>query len=97
MTKQIKHLPQIVKTKIPVTCSVSVKKNKPISIILETNTAPFYDNVSVKFVSDIVPEVSINSPITETRITEQLNKLGNTPYTFEKLNINLDENLHILV
>ena len=81
--------------KIPVTCSVSVKKNKPISIILETNTAPFYDNVSVKFVSDIVPEVSINSPITETRITEQLNKLGNTPYTFEKLNINLDENLHI--
>ena len=81
--------------KIPVTCFVSVKKDKPISITLETNTAPFYDNVSVKFVSDIVPEVSINSPITETRITEQLNKLGNTPYTFEKLNINLDENLHI--
>lgn len=81
--------------KIPVTCSVSVKKDKPISITLETNTAPFYDNVSVKFVSDIVPEVSINSPITETRIKEQLNKLGNTPYTFEKLNINLDENLHI--
>lgn len=81
--------------KIPVTCSVSVKKDKPISITLETNTAPFYNNVSVEFISDIVPEVSINSPITETRITEQLNKLGNTPYTFEKLNINLDENLHI--
>ena len=81
--------------KIPVTCSVSVKKDKPISITLETNTAPFYDNVSVKFVSDIVPEISINSPITETRISEQLNKLGNTPYTFEKLNIYLDENLHI--
>ena len=81
--------------KIPVTCSVSVKKDKPISITLETNTAPFYNNVSVEFISDIVPEISINSPITETRITEQLNKLGNTPYTFEKLNINLDENLHI--
>lgn len=81
--------------KIPVTCSVSVKKDKPISITLETNTAPFYDNVAIEFVSDIIPEVSINSPITETRITEQLNKLGNTPYTFEKLNINLDENLHI--
>ena len=81
--------------KIPVTCSVSVKKDKPISITLEANVAPFYNNVSVKFVSDIVPEISVNSPITETRIADQLNKLGNTPYTFEKLNINLDKNLHI--
>lgn len=95
MTKQLKHLRQIVKIKNSCNLLCICKKDKPISITLETNTAPFYDNVAIKFVSDIIPEVSINSPITETRIADQLNKLGNTPYTFEKLNINLDENLHI--
>lgn len=81
--------------KIPISCYVSVKKNNPIKIILEAHEPPFYDNFSVEFISDIIPEESINSPITKERIEIQLNKLGNTPYTFNKIDIDLDENLYI--
>lgn len=81
--------------KIPVKCSLMVKKDVPIKIKLESNVAPFYNDISVKYVSDIVPEEATNSPISKDRLIEQLSKLGNTPYMFEKINIDLDDNLHI--
>ena len=81
--------------KIPISCYITIKKDKPIKIILEACELPFYDNISVELTSDIIPEESINSPITKERIESQLNKLGNTPYIFNKINIDLDENLHI--
>ena len=81
--------------KIPISCYISIKNYQPIKIILGANELPFYDNISVEFTSNIIPEESINSPITSERIESQLNKLGNTPYIFDKINIDLDENLHI--
>ena len=76
--------------KIPISCYITIKKDKPIKIILEACELPFYDNISVELTSDIIPEESINSPITKERIESQLNKLGNTPYIFNKINIDLD-------
>lgn len=81
--------------KIPIECYLFVKKDTPIKIILEANSKPFYENISVEFVSDIIPETSINSPITKERLESQLNKLGNTPFVFESIKIDLDDNLHI--
>lgn len=81
--------------KIPVSCYLSVKKNKPIKIILEAHALPFYDNISVEFKSDIIPEESINAPTSKERIEKQISKLGNTPYIFDKIDIDLDKNLHI--
>ncbi|MGN1328050.1 MAG: DUF3656 domain-containing protein [Clostridia bacterium] len=81
--------------KIPVKCSLTVKKNLPITLKLEANCPPFYNNILVELVSDIIPDEATNSPISEDRLKEQLSKLGNTPYYFKHISINLDNNLHI--
>lgn len=83
------------KIKVPISCYLSVQKNKPLKIILQANVPPFYKNISVEFISNIVPEESISSPITKERLIEQLSKLGNTPFVFTNIDIDLGDNLHI--
>lgn len=81
--------------KIPISCLLKVKRNKPISIKLSANCLPFYNNISVEYKSDVFPEDSISSPISAERLHLQLAKLGNTPFTLSTFQIELDENLHI--
>lgn len=81
--------------KIPISCTLKVKKNKPITIKLSANCLPFYNNISIEYKSDISPEDSISSPINSERLHTQLAKLGNTPFTLSEFQIELDENLHI--
>ena len=81
--------------KIPIACTLKAKKNKPITIKLSANCLPFYNNISIEYKSDILPEDSISSPIDPERLHTQLAKLGNTPFTLSSFKIELDENLHI--
>lgn len=81
--------------KIPIACILRVKKNKPIAIKLSANCLPFYNNISIEYKSNILPEDSISSPIDSERLHTQLAKLGNTPFTLSSFQIELDENLHI--
>ncbi len=81
--------------KIPLSLSLTVKKDTPIKIMLKANTPPFYNNICVDLVSNIIPEESKTAAIDEARIKEQFSKLGNTPFVIEKFSVDLDENLHI--
>ena len=81
--------------KIPISCSITIKRNMPIKLRINVNKPPFYNNMIINVDSDMIPEESINSPIAPERIQNQLSKLGNTPYFIEKLHIDLEENLHI--
>lgn len=81
--------------KIPLEGTITVKENEPITLNLKCNVPPFYNNIDLTVCSDIIPEQATNSPITSDRISAQIAKLGSTPYILSKLNIKLDENLHI--
>ena len=82
--------------KIPLNISISIRQSQKITMkIFDYGTPPFYKNICVEYVSDIIPEISINNPITKDRIITQISKLGNTPYTLNKLNIELDDNLYV--
>ena len=81
--------------KIPISCYLRVKRNMPISLSITANVPPFYNNIYIETVSDMIPTESINSPIDSSRLKEQLSKLGNTPYELDSIRIDLDENLHI--
>lgn len=82
--------------KIPLNCFLSIKKHCPIKIRFETSDQPpFYNNISIEYISDIIPEESITFSTSKERIMEQISKLGNTPYYINNFEIDLDDNLHI--
>lgn len=54
-----------------------------------------YKNIDFTITSDLIPEDSINSPITKERIIEQINKLGGTCFEFENIEVDLDDNLYV--
>lgn len=54
-----------------------------------------YHDINFTITSDLIPVDSINSPITSERIIEQINKLGGTPFEFENIDVDLDDNLYV--
>ena len=78
--------------KVKINSKIIVHKGHPISINIFTNS---YKNINFTITSDLIPVDSINSPITKDRIIEQINKLGGTPFEFENIDVDLDENLYI--
>ncbi len=72
------------------TCSISIKENVPVTISVSDDLGN-----TVSIVSDIIPVKAISSPITKERIETQLSKTNNTPFSFNSINIDLEENLHL--
>lgn len=83
--------------KIPLKCSIDIHQNEPVKINICTINAidSFYNDINFTISSNIIPEKSINSPITEERIIKQITKTSNTPYEFKELHVNLDDNIYI--
>lgn len=80
--------------KIRLNGCICVKKGVPIELKIWSDDK-FYKNVSCIIKSDIVPEESINKPLSKDIIIKQLNKTGNTEFEFANLDIDLDENVFI--
>jgi len=85
---QASYSSEFKKTKI--NAYIKIKQNEPIFLKID---GPY--GISVEKLSNIIPEQAQNSPISRDRIEKQLSKLGNTPFEFEKLQIDLDDNLFI--
>lgn len=93
---ELTYLPSANIKKLPLTCSIKIKKDLPISVKLEvTNNPPFYNDISIEYISNIIPDIAKSNPITKERIISQFSKLGNTPYFLDCINVDLDNNLHI--
>ena len=82
--------------KINLSCFVSIEKDKPISIsITSANNLDLYQDLNITCSLDILPIPAENKPITEEFIINQISKTNNTKYNFEKITVNIDENLFI--
>ena len=83
--------------KIPLSAHITVKKNSPM--LLEVTSLDkedgIYFSMSATAHSDIVPIDAVNKPITPERIKEQLLKTNNTPFTFDQITVNIDDNVFI--
>ena len=82
-----------------INCRVIIRKNQPVSMEIYTNCNSeqngIFDNIDFSVKTDLVPIDAINAPITKERIAQQINKLGNSPFEFGNIDIELDENLYI--
>ena len=83
--------------KILLDAKIEIKANKPISLWVypPSSEKNIYSGLEINLTSDIVPEASINHPITIDKIKEQLNKTGNTQFSFRNILVELDDNLYI--
>ena len=79
---------------IPFDAEITIKKGLPIKLTVY-GKAGFYKNLKVTIDSDIIPETAENQPVSKEKIIAQLSKTGNTPFCFENININLENNLFI--
>lgn len=84
-----------IKTKI--NCNINIHKDTPISMSIYTSgdVPDLYSNINFNVTSDLVAVEAIKNPITKERIIEQINKLGGTPFEFNKISVDLDDNLYI--
>ena len=82
--------------KIKLNATVNIKENQKISIeIFCNNTYSIYYGEQIKEFLDIIPEKAQKSPILKSSIISQISKTGNTQFEFEKIDINLDNELFI--
>lgn len=79
---------------IPFDAEITIKKGLPIKLTVYGKTG-FYKNLKVTIDSNIIPETAENQPVSKEKIIAQLSKTGNTPFCFENININLENNLFI--
>ncbi len=83
--------------KVPLSCTLTVKKGCPIS--MEVNSMDkedgTYFSMSASQSIDLIPIDAISNPITRERIFEQINKTTDTPFEFKNIKIILDDNTYI--
>lgn len=88
---QIKQIEEKIKInkKIPINGKCIIKIGYPIKLILNC------DKYSVECESDFTVETALKSQTSKERITEQLNKLGDSVYIFDKLDLICDDGVFI--
>ena len=82
--------------KVLLNCQISIKKNKPIQVtITSACNIELYKDLKINYVSDIVPLEAKTRPLDKNTVITQFSKTASTPYTFKKLDVDLDYNLFI--
>lgn len=85
--------------KIPLNCTVTIKKNTPISMEISTNKNTcyneLYSSIYVKEISNMIPIDALKTPISVERVVKQISKTTNTPFFFENITVLLDDGLYV--
>ncbi len=68
-----------------VSVRVLIKENTPVKILVDDE----------EYISNIIPQIAQNQPLTEKVVSEQIKKTGNTPFEIKNIDIELDENLFL--
>ncbi len=85
LMKDLKNLP---KRKLEININIKAKENENIEMEILDGT----NKINVK---GPIIEKAQNNPITEDTISRQILKLGETPFTCKKININISDNIFI--
>ena len=82
--------------KIKLKAKIKIKKGLPITFIVEPKIQTYYNKkIKIEITSSCTPIPAINQPITKEKIIKQLSKTTNTPFVFDVIDIDLEDNLFI--
>ena len=91
LIKEIDDLIDAKKRKVKINGKITLFKNEPIKLKI------IADDMLIEVASDYLIEDAINSPTTKDRIIKQLNKLGDTPYVFDNLIVDADDDIFVKI
>lgn len=83
--------------KIPLVAYIKIKKGQNISLEVTSKdqSSGVYFSMSARSEIPIIPIDAISSPITKERVKEQLSKTTDTPFMFQDIVFDMDENVYI--
>lgn len=82
--------------KVSLNCNVIIKKSCPVTIkITSCNDFLEYKNLDITYQMPYIPEDAKNRPLDKETIIRQISKTNSTPYKFENIKIDLDENVYL--
>ena len=82
--------------KIKLNCKITIKKDTPILVnITPDKSFENYNDIYVTIQSNVIPEVAINQPLTQEKIITQFSKTNDTPFEFEHISVELEDNLYL--
>ncbi len=82
--------------KVDLNCNISIKKDKPIVVsISSASNIDLYKDLSINYVSELVPLEAKNRPLTIETIIKQFSKTSSTPFEFKHFNVDLEDGLFI--
>lgn len=84
--------------KIPLVCSVRVKKGLPLFMEItscDKEDGSYFSMSASAKEDDIIPIDAISNPISIDRIKEQINKTTDTQFEFKYIKIDLDDNTYV--
>lgn len=82
--------------KVELNCNISIKKDTPIVVsISSASNIDLYKDLSINYVSELVPLEAKNRPLTIETIIKQFSKTSSTPFEFKHFNVDLEDGLFI--
>ncbi|MBQ3408803.1 MAG: U32 family peptidase [Clostridia bacterium] len=84
--------------KISFNCLLSIKENQPITMSVASiseDSDDIYSDIYFTVSSAVKPVRAINAPLTEERVITQISKTKNTPFQFENIKVEMDNNIFI--
>lgn len=82
--------------KVELNCNISIKKDTPIVVsISSASNIDLYKDLSINYVSELVPLEAKNRPLTIETIIKQFSKTSSTPFEFKHFNVDLENGLFI--
>lgn len=79
-------------------CKLTIKEGVPITMSVASipkDSHDIYSDIFFTISSEIKPVAAINAPLTEDRVISQISKTKNTPFVFEHIHIDMDDNIFI--
>lgn len=82
--------------KVLLNCKIKIKKGLPISINITSNSnLNLYKKLNITCASPEVPIEAKNKPLDKASVIKQISKTSSTPYTFQNISVELDDNIFL--
>lgn len=79
-------------------CLVTLKKNQPISMSVASvteNPDNIFSDIYFTISTAYMPIQAINAPLSEERVISQISKTTNTPFEFDNIKVEMDNNIFL--